>query len=135
MFITIPGFPNYAFNNETLEVKSLKRKRPVFGGRGVYFTHERILKPNPNGRGYYVFSLYNKAGRKSLKRHLICWIVNTGGRPEKPMCVDHINNIKTDDRFSNLQLLTNKENLNKGLKFLGQWQTSKGIRIYRSGKK
>lgn len=111
MFESIPGYPNYQFNMETLEVKSLERKIKMW--HGGYRTHyERILIPH-NYMGYYQIALHNEEGGKTLRRHQISWIVKYGELPPKPLQIDHIDANKINDHWSNLQILTNRQNCSK----------------------
>lgn len=99
-FKSIPGFPNYKFNPDTLEVKSTCYK-------------EKILKPSKNNCGYYIFVFYNNGKGRTLKRSQISWLVNKGSLPPKHLQIDHIDADKTNDKFENLQILTIRENVAK----------------------
>ena len=89
-------------------VKSLERKNNY--GRTV---KERILKPAFDGWGYLVVTLCAGGKRKNLMVHrLVCEAFNDN-RDEKPE-VNHINEIKTDNRACNLEWCTRRENLNHG---------------------
>ena len=59
--------------------------------------------------------LYNTQGRKSFAIHrLIAQIFLDHTFDNKlQIVVDHINNIKTDNRLENLQLISNRENCSK----------------------
>ena len=59
--------------------------------------------------GYRVVSL----GSKRFLAHRLAWFYMTGNLPEQ---IDHINHIKTDNRWENLREVTNTENsMNNGL--------------------
>ena len=89
-------------------VKSLERKNSY--GRTV---KERILKPAFDGWGYLIVTLCAGGKRKNLMVHrLVCEAFNDN-RDEKPE-VNHINEIKTDNRACNLEWCTRRENLNHG---------------------
>ena len=89
-------------------VKSLERKNNY--GRTV---KERILKPAFDGWGYLVVTLCADGKRKNLMVHrLVCEAFNDN-RDEKPE-VNHINEIKTDNRACNLEWCTRIENLTHG---------------------
>ena len=93
-------------------VKSLKRKFIDKIGRERY-VKECILKPVIDRYGYLLVSLY--AGGKQ-KRHTVHRLVceafheNLDNKPQ----VNHINEIKTDNRASNLEWATARENSNFG---------------------
>ena len=75
----------------------------------------RILKNSISNNGYYVCKLYKDHIGTS---HLVHRIILSNFLPmliQKP-CIDHINNIKTDNRVVNLRWCTYQENnMNKGL--------------------
>lgn len=85
-------------------VKSLKRPRGL---------KEKILKPLITRNGYYQVALNKNSIAKFYKVHRLVWLVFNGQIPEN-MQVNHINEIKTDNRLSNLNLMTPKENSNWG---------------------
>ncbi|MHA2099654.1 MAG: HNH endonuclease [Candidatus Kariarchaeaceae archaeon] len=108
MWKDIPNYPNYQFNIDTLEVKSLARITS-----NQYNGKERILKSHFNN-GYYLYVLYNEEGQRTLKRSQICWLVYNGNLPPKGIVIDHINENRQEDHIWNLQELTNRENTSKG---------------------
>ena len=85
-------------------VKSLERK-----GR----RKERFLKPGMDKDGYLFVNLWAGGKQKNHKVHrLVCQAFheNPGNKPQ----VNHINEIKTDNRASNLEWCTYAENNNHG---------------------
>jgi len=111
MFQSIPGFPDYEFCTETLQVKSLGRK--VKNGEHYMVVKEKILKPTLSKGGYVHFGLYKDGKLYHFKRSQISWLVNTGSLPSKPLQIDHKDAVKINDKFSNLQLLTLRQNCSK----------------------
>ena len=74
---------------------------------------ERILKPVVRHDGYAVVNLYAGGKPKTFKVHrLVCeaFHENLDNKPQ----VNHINEIKTDNRASNLEWATARENSNFG---------------------
>lgn len=70
---------------------------------------ERIIKQSDDGRGYKICYLH----RKRFRVHRLVWEAFNGKIPDG-MQVNHINEIKADNRLENLNLMTPKENSNWG---------------------
>ncbi len=128
---TIPEFPDYLFNVNTLEIKSLKRVVPFRWFQKT--VNERILKPRETSGGYYQFLLSNKNGVRPLQRSQIVWLVYNGNLPTRLYHIDHINNNPKDDRIENLQLLTVRENTTKGKLLTGR-EYPTGVYKHPNGK-
>ena len=80
--------------------------------KSFYGLKEKILKPQIV-RGYYRVVLYKQSIKKNYSVHRLVWSTFNGQMPEN-MQVNHINEIKTDNRLENLNLMTAKENCNWG---------------------
>ena len=81
--------------------------------KSFYVLKEKILKPRLNNKGYYEVILCKQSIKKKYLVHRLVWSAFNGQIP-KNMQVNHINEIKTDNRLSNLNLMTAKENMNWG---------------------
>ena len=99
----IKGFEGLYRVSNLGRVKSLKRP---------YRLKEKILKPLIT-KGYYQVELCKNSIAKFYKVHRLVWEAFNGSIPEN-MQVNHLNEIKTDNRLENLNLMTAKENLNWG---------------------
>lgn len=75
----------------------------------------RPLKLSKLKCGYLKFDMYVGGVQKNMYVHRFVWEYFNGPIPEG-MQVDHVNNIRTDNRLSNLQLLSQKDNLRKSSK-------------------
>ena len=100
----IKGFEGLYRVSNLGRVKSLKRP---------YGLKEKILKPEILNNGYCKVCLCKQSVKKRYLVHRLVWSVFNGTIPEN-MQVNHINEIKTDNRLSNLNLMTCKENINFG---------------------
>ena len=73
-----------------------------------------------------------KVRGRTYRAHRLAFLYMEGSLP--PDCVDHINHIRSDNRFCNLRHVTRSENArNKTLSVYNKTGTS-GVRIRRSGK-
>ena len=97
-------------------VKSLKRKAD--NGTNIRTVKEKILKQSPFSGSDYLRVGLTKNGKIKTKRvHQLVAIAFLGHNPKQnKIVVDHINNDKSDNRLENLQLLTQRQNVNKDVK-------------------
>lgn len=100
----IKGFEGLYRVSNLGRIKSLKRS---------YRVKEKILKPLINRNGYYQVDLCKQSIKKTYLVHRLVWEAFNGQIPEN-MQVNHINEIKSDNRLLNLNLMTAKENSNWG---------------------
>ena len=107
----ITGYPNYMVSNMG-RVKSLGRWIDA-KCKGKRWQEEKILKPKINEKGYQRVCLYKNGKHKYFQLHRLVYEAFYGEIP-KGMQVNHINEIKTDNRLENLNLMTPKENINWG---------------------
>lgn len=106
----IEGFPGYQVSSLG-RVKSMERKEKC---RNVYRTRkEKILKPEKNKKGYLRVVLCNDGKMKHMSVHrLVCnaFLDNPLNLPQ----INHINEIKEDNRVENLEYCDAKYNINFG---------------------
>ena len=100
----IPNYEGIYQVSNLGRVKSLKRP---------YRRKEKILKSKINSSGYYQVELWKNSIEKKYLVHRLVWLAFNGPIPEN-MQVNHINEIKSDNRLLNLNLMMPKENTNWG---------------------
>lgn len=92
----------------------------------------KLLKPGTNKHGYKLVVLSKERRRDSVKvNQLVAMAFLNHKRCGLKIVVDHINNIKKDNRLSNLQLTTNRENCTKDTT---NRSGARGVTITPSGK-
>ncbi len=104
IFKNITEFPNYQVSN-TGRVKSLK------------FGKELIMKLNRSPQGYFIIALRknNKYVMKNVHQLVAMAFLNHTPCGHK-LVVDHINEVRGDNRVENLQIITHRENIIRGIK-------------------
>lgn len=96
-------------------IKSLEReKKQGYLGFGVQ--KERIMNPAKRKDGYLHINLINNKNKWGLSVHQLIAIVFLGHvLCGSKLVIDHINGIKTDNRVSNLRIVTQRYNLTVGV--------------------
>ena len=124
----VKGYEDYEVSNLG-RVKSLARTIIYKDGR-TRKCEEKILKLNLTGlKGsqYLAVNLCNNGKGKKARIHQLVAEAFLGHKPNgHKLVVDHINNVKTDNRLKNLQLITNRKNSSKDRKN----GTSRHIGVY-----
>jgi hypothetical protein len=130
IFKDIPEYEGVYQVSNFGNVKSLPRFRKTGTVSGGYITKEKILKKTIFSNGYIVATLINFGKTKKISVHQLVAMAFLNHRPNGfDLVVDHINDIKTDNRLENLRLVTNRENASKK-----QRGTSKYTGVYFSFK-
>ena len=107
---SVKGYEGYYEVSDKGNVKSLSRIRKT-GGVII----ERILTPRYDKIGYVQYVLYKDGFKKSVKGHHLVWDnFGEGHRNGRVINIDHKDENKSNNEFTNLQLLTNRDNLSKG---------------------
>jgi hypothetical protein len=97
----VPGYEDYEISN-TGNLMSYKYSKP------------KLIKGVITKKGYLNYCLSNKNGSFIIGAHVVVAIAFLGHTPcGLKLVVDHINDIKIDNRVENLQIVTNRYNIGK----------------------
>ena len=111
----IVGFEGFYQVSNLGRVKSLSRK--VKTSKGFRTIKERILKQYSNQKGYLFVGLHvkshNLTKNKQIHKAVAESFLGHELNGDRSIVVDHINNVKQDNRVCNLQVITQRENVNK----------------------
>jgi hypothetical protein len=113
----VPGYEGIYQVSDIGNVKSLSREL-LHKGKYPITTKEKILKPGLSGNGYLTVRLCNNNSRKTINVYMLVAMAFLNHKPDgtHKICIDHINNDKTDNRLVNLQLISQRENTSKDKK-------------------
>ena len=95
------------------EYESLYQISSLGRVKSLKFGKERILKPIKNNKGYFVLNLLKDGKPKNMKVHRLvaqAFLNNPFNLPQ----INHINEIKEDNRLENLEYCDNIYNSNYG---------------------
>lgn len=97
-------------------IKSLERYCKHYSG-GVKYINERILKLGKSGKGYLSTTLNIEGVKKNHRVHQLVAIHFLDFKPNgMENVIDHIDNDKLNNKFDNLQIVTNRFNCSKDKK-------------------
>jgi hypothetical protein len=112
----IPDYEGLYQVSDLGRVKSLEKPRKKSANNPNSFVRLRIMKASL-GKRYLNTALYKDGVSKSFLIHHLLSIAFLDFRPNMGQTiVDHINNVSTDNRLVNLQLITRRHNNVKDLK-------------------
>lgn len=113
----IPEFEGYYQVSNFGNVKSLSR---TILGRGKHnaLLKERLLKFSTSTNGYYQVILQKEGFKKIYKVHSLVAICFLNHIPDGThnVVIDHINEVKKDNRLENLRLIGHRENVSRSMK-------------------
>lgn len=87
----------------------------------------RLLTPTLSPTGYFVLNLARSGKYKTRQVHQLVSESFLNHFSNKKMHVDHINGVRTDNRLSNLQVLSARDNAGKGLRCGWNQSGAKGV--------
>lgn len=117
IWVRIQNYEGYYEISSLGRVKSLSREtKHSTGNKNIL--KEKILKPQKSTPGYLHTRLFINGSYKTFPVHQLVAMAFLGyiKNGSHDIVVDHINDIKTDNRLINLQLLTNRQNSSKSRK-------------------
>ena len=92
-----------------------------------------ILKPGINTQGYYFVNLYKDGKIKTKRIHRLVGEAFIPNQLNKPL-IDHINNLRTDNRVENLRWATTQENAFNQQLSSANTSGSKGVYYHKRDK-
>lgn len=99
---------------EYYEVSNLGRVRSktryIRNGMGTRICRGRVLKPRNNSAGYLFVSLHDATTGRVLPRYIHSLVAEAFLGKSLGMTVDHLNRDTTDNRLSNLEVVSQSEN-------------------------
>lgn len=108
IFKDIKGYEGIYQVSNLGRVKSLKRQR-------VHV--DRIMKTPIDINGYCMTGLSKNGNTKTIAVHKLVAMNFLDYTPTtKSIVIDHINNIKSDNRLENIQIISNRKNTSKDIK-------------------
>jgi hypothetical protein len=112
----VPDYEGLYQVSDLGRIKSLEKPRKKSTNNPNSFVRERIMKGSL-GKRYLNTALYKDGFSKSFLVHHLLSIAFLNFKPNMGnIIVDHINNIPTDNRLINLQLITRRHNTLKDVK-------------------
>lgn len=110
----IKGYKGYYMVSNLGRVKSLGRVIIYKSGKKIALK-DKILKQTPDKYGYLMVGLNKNNIQKKCRVHQLVSITFLNHKLDgtNKLCTDHKNNIKSDNRLDNLQIITIRENSTK----------------------
>lgn len=108
----IPDFPGYEAS-VCGQIKSCARKMIRSNGR-KHQVPERVLKQNPDGKGYAMVHPYIEGKRLPRNVHKLVYLA-WGGSVPRGYEVDHIDGNHLNNHIENLQAMSHEEHVRKTL--------------------
>lgn len=110
----VPGYEGIYMVSDLGRVKSLERTKLGYKN-SIIKINERIINGYTSNNRYTSITFHKNNKQKTFEVHKLVAMAFLNHIPDgtRKIVVDHINNIKTDNRVCNLQLITQRENSSK----------------------
>jgi len=110
VFKDVPNYEGIYQISNFGKVKSVSRT--IKNNKGFYLSKEIILKSARSKNNYYSVVLRKENVSKTYRIHVLVAMAFLDFIPNKFECViDHKNGVRTDNRLENLQIVTQRENI------------------------
>lgn len=111
----VPGYKGIYQVSDQGRVRSLDRE--CWNGRSIYKRKGIVLSQSVSKKGYYTIRLNLKNKAKTFSVHQLVAMAFLNHKPDgNKIVVDHRDNNPLNNNLSNLQLISNRENVSKDLK-------------------
>ena len=110
IWFDIPGFKNIYQISRSGHVLALEKTLKSSRGNGIVLRKQKLIKDRPDKDGYRIISLSKNKEAFTLKIHRLLGIVFIDNPENKPQ-INHKNRIKYDNNLSNLEWVTQSENM------------------------
>jgi hypothetical protein len=102
---------NYTYDRDEGHVFNNRKGKPALG---------------VNSDGYLSVQVFINSKRFNLRTHHVVWFFEYGEWPTS--CMDHIDGVKTNNHYTNLRLVTHRENLQAYTKSIKSSSSYQGVR-------
>jgi hypothetical protein len=127
---------NIEFFKDVPNYEGLYQVSNIGNVKSLKYGKERILKPGIISSGYYTVALSKEGKPKTIGVHVLVAMAFLGHNPYgHKIEVDHKNDIKTDNRFENLQILSGDRHRRKPKKSMNTSSKYTGVGWDKNAKK
>lgn len=127
---SIKGFEGFYEVSNLGRVRSLDRHIKASRGNGTRLMRGKIIK-QCNSVGYLKVILTNANKKRQVKVHILVGESFLNYNPKDKTVIDHIDNNRTNNIITNLQIISHRKNISKGYK--NKKTNSKYTGVYYTG--